>query len=99
MSRKALQVSALRVMQDRKHPLFMFVVTAEQLAELTDVWRISRTEEGEIEGYQRAEVKRHVEAIAEYLNSNRGFVLFPHALILALTRPVSFTALPHSGAN
>ena len=92
MTAKALQVSALRVMQDRKHPLFMFVITADQLGELADVSRITRTDEGEIEGYQRGEVKRHVAAISEYLNSNRGFVLFPHALILALTRPVSFTA-------
>lgn len=91
MSKKALQVNALRVMQDRKHPLFMFVITADQLGELADVSRITRNDEGEIDGYQRGEVKRHVAAISEYLNSNRGFVLFPHALILALTRPVSFT--------
>lgn len=97
MTSKALQVGALRVTQDRKHPLFMFVVTADQLAELADVSRIARTDDGEIEGYQRGEVKRHVSAISDYLNSNRGFVLFPHALILALTRPVSFT-VSSSGA-
>lgn len=91
-----LQISALRVVQDRKHPLYMFVLTADQLGELTAVSRISRTSDGEIEGYQRGEVKRHVSAISDYLNSNRGFVLFPHALILALTRPVSFTASPGS---
>lgn len=91
VTNKAIRVGALRVMQDRKHPLFMFVLTADQLAELTDVSRLTRTSDGEIEGYQRGEVKRHVATISEYLNSNRGFVLFPHALILALTRPVSFT--------
>lgn len=99
MTNKALQVGALRVVQDRKHPLFMFVLTAEQLAELTDVSRIARTPDGDIKGYQRGEVKRHVSAISEYLNSNRGFVLFPHALILALTRPVSFTASPGNVKN
>lgn len=99
MTSKALQVGALRVVQDRKHPLFMFVLTADQLAELTDVSRISRTSDGEIKGYQRGEVRRHVLAISEYLNSNRGFVLFPHALILALTRPVSFSASPGSAKS
>src|SRR5690349_5435817 len=92
MTNKALHVGALRVVQDKKHPLFMFVLTADQLAGLTDVSRISRTSDGEIEGYQRGEVKRHVAAISDYLNSNRGLVLFPHPPILALTRPVSFTA-------
>jgi DGQHR domain-containing protein len=90
---KALQISALRVVQDRKHPMFMFVLTANQLADLADVSRVGRTPEGELEGYQRGEVRKHVTAISEYLNSNRGFVLFPHALILALTRPVSFTTV------
>lgn len=99
MTSNALQVGALRVMQDRKHPLFMFVLTAEQLADFTDVSRISRTADGDIEGYQRAEVKRHVSAISDYLNSNRGFVIFPHALILALTRPVSFSASPGIAEN
>ncbi|MDB4962524.1 MAG: hypothetical protein JWP01_2523 [Myxococcales bacterium] len=87
-----LQVSALRVVQDRKHPLFMFVLTANQLGELTEVSRLGRTADGDLEGYQRGEVRRHVGAITEYLNSNRGYVLFPHALILALTKPVEFTA-------
>lgn len=87
-----LQVSALRVVQDRKHPLFMFVLNASQLAELTEVSRLGRNEDGDLEGYQRGEVRRHVGAITEYLNSNRGYVLFPHALILALTKPVEFTA-------
>lgn len=98
MTNKALHVGALRVVQDKKHPLFMFVLTAEQLSELTEVSRITRTTDGDIEGYQRGEVKRHVAAISDYLNSNRGFVLFPHALILALTRPVSFTA-SHGAVN
>lgn len=92
MSKSTLQVNALCVTQDRKHPLYMFVLTAEQLGELADVSRITRTDDGDLDGYQRGEVRRHVTAISEYLNSNRGFVLFPHALILALTKPVGFAA-------
>ena len=87
-----LQVSALCVVQDRKHPLFMFVLNASQLAELTEISRLGRNADGDLVGYQRGEVRRHVGAITEYLNSNRGYVLFPHALILALTKPVAFTA-------
>ncbi len=99
MKRTTVRVGALRVVQDRKHPLFMFVLTANQLTELADVSRVGRTSDGDLEGYQRGEVRRHVTAIAEYLNSNRGFVLFPHALILALTKPVEFTSAAGTEKN
>ncbi len=88
-----IRVNALRVVQDRKHPLFMFVLTAKQLDELAEVRRVGRSASGELEGYQRAEVRKHVGAITDYLNSGRGMVLFPHALILALTKPVAFSAV------
>lgn len=88
-----MRVNALRIAQDRKHPLFMFTVTAEQLETLAELRRVGRTASGELDGYQRGEVRQHVGAITDYLNSSRGFVLFPHALILALTKPVSFSAI------
>jgi DGQHR domain-containing protein len=98
MSRNAtIHVDALRVVQDRKHPLFMFVLTADQLAAVADVRRVGRGDDGELDGYQRGEVKKHVAAITDYLNSSRGFVLFPHSLILALTHPVSFAPAGSNG--
>jgi DGQHR domain-containing protein len=100
MTRNAtIRVNALRVVQDRKHPLFMFVLTADQLAAVADVRRLGRDDDGALQGYQRGEVKRHVSAISDYLNSSRGFVLFPHSLILALTLPVSFSGIASNGEN
>src|SRR5690606_19626870 len=50
--------------------------------------RVSRTETGKLIGYQRPEVKRHVDDIVTYLNSDD--ILFPNSLILALTSTVRF---------
>lgn len=91
-ARSVIKVNALRVVQDRKHPLYMFVLTAAQLEEVAQVRRLGRDGHGELDGYQRGEVRRHVTAIADYLNAGKGLVLFPHALILALTTPVAFSA-------
>jgi DGQHR domain-containing protein len=99
MTRKAIRVNAIRVVQDRKHPLYMFVLSAAELEEIANVQRLVRDDDGEIDGYQRTEVKRHVAAILDYLNSNRGAVLFPHALILALTSPISFAGAGGAGTS
>src|SRR5262249_5339861 len=44
---------------------------------------------GKLIGYQRPEVKKHVQNIVEYLNSDD--VLFPNSLILAFSSRVKFT--------
>ena len=43
---------------------------------------MTRSETGELIGYQRDEVRRHVDEIVEYLDSEDP--LFPNAVILAL---------------
>src|SRR5205807_111667 len=65
---------------------------ATELLQIADISRVSRDDTGDLVGYQRPEVKRHVENIVEYLNSN-GNVLFPHPLILALDGSTSFQAV------
>lgn len=82
---------ALRLMQDAQHPLYLFALRADELLDVADISRMSRDDAGDLLGYQRPEVKRHVENIVEYLDSNEQ-ILFPHALILALDSSVSFTA-------
>jgi DGQHR domain-containing protein len=79
---------ALRVQQDRKHPVYLLTLTAEQLLQIADVSRLSRGKAGELVGYQRAEVKRHIRNIVEYLDS--GDVLFPNSLILSLPSTTRF---------
>ncbi len=80
---------ALRIEQDPSHPLFMFSLTADDLQQIADVSRISRDDVGKVIGYQRSEVRKHVQDIIDYLNSSQ--VLFPNSIILALSSRVKFT--------
>ncbi len=83
-----LQRRALSVLQPSGTPVFLFTVTAAELLEVADISRISRDEEGQLIGYQRPEVRRHVNQIVEYLDGDS--VLFPHAVIVALPSTVKF---------
>lgn len=82
---------ALRLSQDARHPLYLLALRADEILDLADISRISRDDAGALIGYQRPEVKKHVQNIVDYLNSTPD-ILFPHALILAFDSSVSFTA-------
>jgi DGQHR domain-containing protein len=57
---------------------------------IADISRVSRDDAGKLIGYQRAEVRRHIQDITNYLNGDN--ILFPNSLILALSRRVKFRA-------
>lgn len=84
----AIQCRAIRIIQDKKHPLFLFSLSAADLLRVAEVSRVSRDSSGRLLGYQRPEVKRHVRNIVEYLNGKE--VLFPNSIILALSSEVVF---------
>jgi DGQHR domain-containing protein len=86
--RKHLRRRALRVLQDEAHPLYTFCLTGEELLAIADISRISRADSGKLIGYQRPEVKRHVQDIVNYLNGPQ--VVFPNSIILALPSDVRF---------
>jgi DGQHR domain-containing protein len=86
--KQSLKRRALKIDQDAAHPLFLFSITGDQLNQIADISRISRNEAGKLLGYQRPEVKKHVRNIVEYLDSDK--VLFPNAIILALSSEVKF---------
>jgi DGQHR domain-containing protein len=86
--REMIRRRALRIPQDEKHPLVLFSLMGDELLRIAEISRISRDEGGRVVGYQRAEVRRHVNNIVEYLNSGR--VLFPNSIILAFSNQVRF---------
>lgn len=88
-SRRSIRRRAIRLVQDEGHPLFLFTLTGEELAEIADVSRVCRDDAGKLIGYQRPEVKRHVNDIAAYLDGDH--VIFPNPIILALSSRVAFT--------
>jgi DGQHR domain-containing protein len=80
---------ALRVAQTADFPLYTFSLTAAQILQIADISRVARDQTGELIGYQRPEVRRHIQEIVEYLNSDQ--VIFPNPIILALSSAVRFT--------
>jgi DGQHR domain-containing protein len=59
-----------------------------ELRQVAEISRISRDDAGKLIGYQRPEVKRHVQDIVDYLNGDD--VVFPTSIVLALSSRVRF---------
>ena len=89
-ARPALSKRALRLNQASGSLLYVFSLTAPEILQLADISRVSRDEAGELIGYQRPEVRQHVDEIAEYLDS--GEIIFPNPIIIALPSTVKFAA-------
>src|SRR5215210_9220185 len=83
-----LRRRALRIDQDSAHPLYLLSLSGEEILQVADISRVSRDEKGKLLGYQRPEVRRHIQNIVEYLDS--GNVIFPNSVILALSSDVVF---------
>jgi DGQHR domain-containing protein len=79
---------ALAIRQHPEHEMFLFALRADEILQIAAVSRIGRTSAADLVGYQREEVRRHVDDILEYLNG--ADVLFPNALILAFSEEVKF---------
>ncbi|WP_372784817.1 DGQHR domain-containing protein DpdB [Phenylobacterium sp.] len=80
-------VRALRTRQATSIDVYEFFIRGAQVAQIADISRLRRGD-GELEGFQRREIKSHVAEIAEFLA--QGPVLFPNAIILALSPEVRF---------
>lgn len=83
-----IQRRALRIDQNADHPLYMFALTSDELLQVADISRITRDEAGTLIGYQRADVRKHIQNIVEYLDQES--IIFPNSIILALSSSVKF---------
>src|SRR5258708_6306120 len=61
--RKILSKYALRLEQNRSHPLYLFSLTREEIETVSDISRLARDEGGKLLGYQRGEVRQHIQDI------------------------------------
>src|SRR5207249_8621043 len=77
-----------RLRQNEGHPLYLLTMTADELFQIADISKVSRDDVGQLIGYQRDEVRNHVDEIVEYLNEDE--VLFPNSIIIALSSAVRF---------
>ena len=80
---------ALKITQAGSAPLFMFTLTASEVLQVADISRVARDDLGELIGYQRPEVRGHIQEITDYLDSDQP--LFPNPIIMALPSTVRFT--------
>jgi DGQHR domain-containing protein len=80
---------ALRITQTAQAELYMFTLTGSEVLKVADISRVSRDDLGELIGYQRPEVRGHIQEITDYLNSDQP--LFPNPIIMALPSTVRFT--------
>jgi DGQHR domain-containing protein len=95
--RKKIVRRALRLNQSEKHPIFQFSLTGDELNSIADVSRISRGKSGKLLGYQRPEVKRHIQEIADYLDGDD--VVFPNPIIVAIPSSTIFRASRGVGSS
>lgn len=86
-SRKQIVVRALKSVQGKDTDIYAFFLPGSEVIEIADISRIGR-DEGELKGFQRSAIRSHVKGIVDFLNS--GPVLFPNAIILALSTDVEF---------
>jgi len=94
---KVLRRRALMIQQNDQHPLYLFCLTGTEILAVADISRLSRNDAGKLIGYQRPQVKRHIQDIVSYLNSEN--IIFPNSLILALSSDVKFKATRHRVAQ
>ena len=83
-------VRALRTVQAQDLEVFSFFIRGSDIVRVADITRIERDASETLRGFQRPEIRSHVKGIVEYLN--QGQVLFPNAIILAMSPEVSFVA-------
>lgn len=86
MMRQVISIRALRSYQ-ASTPVYTFFLPGAKVLEIADIHRLSRTRDG-LDGFQREAIQRHINGMVEYLDS--GSVLFPNAILLALSPRASF---------
>ena len=86
---KKVKIRAIRTKQGGVHDVYSFFLPGKIISEVADISRMPRDAKDEMQGFQRKEIQNHVKAIVEYLDGDN--VLFPNAIILALSSEVEFT--------
>lgn len=88
--RAEIVVRALRTTQGDELDVYAFFIKGSDIVKVADISRVERDEVDSLKGFQRPEIRNHVKGIVEYLN--QGNVLFPNAIILAMSPQVRFVA-------
>ncbi len=82
-----LKIPAMRVRQTGGRPIYLFGVDGKLVPSFAAISRIRR-EDGQVLGYQRPEVVKHIQGIREYLESDQA--LLPNPVVIAFDDRVRF---------
>lgn len=88
--RSEIVVRALHTKQGDGLDVFAFFIRGADIVKVADITRVERDDADVLKGFQRPEIRSHVKGIVDYLN--QGKVLFPNAIILAMSPDVHFSA-------
>ena len=83
-----IEIPALSMAQSPGKIIYAFGIDAKTIPEFATVSRDARDDEGELLGYQRPEVRRHIADIRGYIESEAPMI--PNALVLAFDNRVRF---------
>ena len=89
-NKSEIVVRALHTKQGDSLDVFAFFIKGADIVKVADISRVERDDADSLKGFQRPEIRNHVKGIVEYLN--QGQVLFPNAIILALSPEIRFVA-------
>ncbi|HRQ59803.1 MAG TPA: DGQHR domain-containing protein DpdB [Azoarcus taiwanensis] len=89
-SKSAIVVRALHTTQGNGLDVYAFFIKGADIMKVADISRVEREASDGLKGFQRPEIRQHVKGIVDYLN--QGDVLFPNAIILAVSQDVKFVA-------
>ena len=90
MAGPEIVVRALHTTQGEGLDVYAFFINGADIVRVADISRVERDSAEVLKGFQRPEIRSHVRGIADYLA--QGHVLFPNAIILALSPAVRFVA-------
>ncbi len=92
MSKESTEIvlRALHTTQGEGLDVFAFFIKGSDIVKIADLSRIERDDDETLKGFQRPEIRSHVKGIADYIS--KGNVLFPNAIILAMSPQVRFVA-------
>lgn len=77
---------AIRARQSDRHKVFSFVATAREIFEIARIERAGRTDRGDLFGFQRPQVSKHIHEIRDYLRKDDA--VLPNSVVLAFVHGV-----------
>jgi len=81
MVKNIISFQAIEAQQSDKHSVYSFAATASEVFQIARIDRIGRSDQGELFGFQRPQVSRHILEIRDYLEKPDS--VLPNSVVLA----------------